>query len=117
MLVKCAAILTSYDIDKTEAFYTEKLGFQCQANYSNYLIVARDEIILHFSQLDMGNPATTMTQCYCYVSDVDALHAEYNEQGVLHPNGPLEDKPWGTRQFTILDDDGNALVFGQLLDG
>ena len=33
--------------------------------------------------------------------------------GVVHPNGPLTDQPWGLREFAVLDGDGNMIKFGQ----
>ena len=36
--------------------------------------------------------------------------------GIVHPNGALADKPWGTREFAILDPDGNLLTFSQSTD-
>ena len=48
-----------------------------------------------------------------YVDDVDALYAEFQEANVIHPNGPLEVKSWGMKEFVVLDLDGNALRIGQ----
>lgn len=31
----------------------------------------------------------------------------------LHPNGHLQVKPWGQKEFAILDPDNNLLTFGQ----
>ena len=31
----------------------------------------------------------------------------------IHPNGPLETKPWGQKEFAGLDPDNNLLTFGQ----
>jgi hypothetical protein len=36
---------------------------------------------------------------------------------VIHPAEPLETKPWGMRQFSALDLDGNRLTFAQPADG
>ena len=33
--------------------------------------------------------------------------------GVVHPNGPLTDQPWGYREFAALDSDGNLIKFGE----
>jgi hypothetical protein len=30
---------------------------------------------------------------------------------VVHPNGELSEQPWGTREFSILDPDRNAVTF------
>jgi hypothetical protein len=31
----------------------------------------------------------------------------------IHPNGNLATKPWGQREFSVLDPDNNLLTFGQ----
>jgi len=31
----------------------------------------------------------------------------------VHPNGPLADTPWGTREFTVLDPHRNCVAFFQ----
>jgi hypothetical protein len=31
----------------------------------------------------------------------------------MHPNGYLETKPWGQKEFSLLDPDNNLLTFGQ----
>jgi hypothetical protein len=31
----------------------------------------------------------------------------------IHPNGQLEIKPWGQKEFALLDPDHNLLTFGQ----
>jgi len=49
------------------------------------------------------------------VEGVDELYGELKETGVIHPNGPLGDKPWGLREFSALDEEGNLLRFGQKL--
>jgi hypothetical protein len=46
---------------------------------------------------------------------VNDLHAELQPRGVLHPNGQLADKPWGTREFAVLDADGNLIAFFERL--
>jgi hypothetical protein len=44
---------------------------------------------------------------------VDKLYAELKAKGVIHPNGDLQDMPWKMRQFSILDNDGNIIHFGE----
>jgi hypothetical protein len=31
----------------------------------------------------------------------------------IHPNGALQSKPWGEKEFALLDPDNNLLTFGQ----
>ena len=35
---------------------------------------------------------------------------------MIHPNDPLALKPWGNREFSIVDPDGNLVTFQQAAD-
>ena len=57
--------------------------------------------------------------CYIRVSDAEALSrafasAELPRSGIPRQDA-LEDKPWGMREFAIVDADGNLLRIGQTL--
>src|SRR5438067_1817224 len=47
------------------------------------------------------------------VEGIDGLFEAYSAKSVIHPNGRLELKPWGVREFSILDFDGNLVTFQQ----
>ena len=50
---------------------------------------------------------------YIRTDDIDRLYQSFQENSVaIHPNGQLETKPWGQREFSILDPDSNLLTFG-----
>lgn len=56
--------------------------------------------------------------CRIEVGDAAALHARSAELGVVHPSAPLRETAWGTREFAVLDPDGNLVgVFERILDG
>jgi catechol 2,3-dioxygenase-like lactoylglutathione lyase family enzyme len=115
---RVAPILTSYDLDATEAFYTEQLGFQTVSKYAEagYLILMRDQVSLHFARAEgESSTAMTMTHCYLYVKGVDAIYAQARRAGAVHPHGKLEQKPWGLREFTLLDRDRNELRIGEVI--
>lgn len=43
-----------------------------------------------------------------------SLHRSVLHKGIpIHPNGPLQIKPWGQKEFALLDPDNNLLAFGQ----
>jgi hypothetical protein len=113
-LKSAAPVLASLDMDRTMELYTGKLGFKKGWHDANYGIVSRDEIVIHFWKTD-NEIFPQNTSCYVYVTGVDELHKEMEEAGVVHPNGTLEDKPWGMREFAILDTDGNMIKFGENL--
>lgn len=115
MLKTATPILASLNADKTIAFYTEKLGFTFHSNWDGYVIFSKDEINIHlWPTNDPEIPKNT--GCYIYVTAVDELYKAYSEQGVIHPNGELKSMPWGMRQFSILDNNGNIIHFGEELN-
>ncbi|MEL6658174.1 MAG: VOC family protein [Bacteroidota bacterium] len=106
-------VLAALDVERLVEFYETKLGFKrswCDANYG---IVKRDEIAIHFWHCN--NPIFPQnTSCYLWVTEIDSLYQEFQAANVIHPNGPLENKPWGVREFSALDQDGNLLRIGEL---
>jgi catechol 2,3-dioxygenase-like lactoylglutathione lyase family enzyme len=108
-------VLPALDIEKTIAFYREKLGFELAFQYPDYAGLRYGPVEVHFWHCE--DPAIPgVSSCRIHVRGVDAIYAQARKQGVVHPNGPLEDKPWGLRQFTALDLWGNAIVFAQALE-
>jgi hypothetical protein len=103
--------LASLDIQRSIAFF-EKLGFTKSAHYPDYGIVQRDAVQIHF-WLCTDPAVPRATGCRINVSDIEALFANYSKLGVIHPNDPLSLKPWGLREFSILDVDGNLVTFAE----
>jgi Glyoxalase superfamily protein len=112
-LEKAIPILAFLDLGASSAFY-RSLGFECNDKWGNYLICSRDNIEIHLWQCD-DPEIPKQTGCYVRVTGVKDLYEECQKLGVVHPNGKLEDKPWGIRQFSILDNSGNIIHFGEYL--
>ncbi|WP_318342987.1 bleomycin resistance protein [Flagellimonas baculiformis] len=114
-LQRAVPVLFALNVRKAVAFYRDKFGFDKQGWVDDhYAVIGRDKIELHIAKCnDKIFPENT--SCYIHVEGVDELYAELKEAGVIHPNGPLGDKPWGLREFSALDGDGNLLRFGQKL--
>ncbi|MES2317904.1 MAG: VOC family protein [Pseudomonadota bacterium] len=101
--------LASMDIERSVKFF-EALGFTRIAVYPAVAIVTRDNVDIHFWLTD--NPdIPNATGCRVNVEGIDALYQEYLPLNIVHPNDPLGDKPWGLREFSILDIDNNILTF------
>jgi uncharacterized glyoxalase superfamily protein PhnB len=46
------------------------------------------------------------------VKGIEAVYAEYQERGgTVHPNGALQTKPWGTKEFGAIDPNGVCVTF------
>ena len=108
-LVGAIPKLASLDIEESLAFF-ERLGFRRTFCTADYGVVERDGVAIHFWHCDDPRiPAAT--GCRIVVSGVDELFEAYSRLGVIHPNGQLETKPWGQREFSILDRYGNLVTF------
>lgn len=100
------------DIARSLAFF-ERLGFKQCGSFPNYGIVERDGVQLHL-WLCTDPAIPKVTGCRVAVEGIDDLFAEFAAKGVIHPQGGLADQPWGTREFSILDTDGNLVTFQEL---
>lgn len=112
MLQRAIPVLASLDIEATQRFYAETMGFAAVARYPDYGIVTGDEVQLHFWLTDDVD-IPKATSCRVDVTGVDQLYEEMSASCVVHPNVPLTDQPWGFREFAVLDDDGNMIKFGE----
>lgn len=111
-LDRAIPVLASLDLEATQHFYAEQLGFDPIATYPDYAVSARDGVQIHFWLTDDRRFAEN-TSCRIDVTGVDALYAELEPRGVVHPNGPLTEQPWGIKEFAVLDADGNLIKFGE----
>jgi len=98
----------------TKKYYTEKLGFTDDggADYPEYLMLKNDGIEIHFFLFTTIDPATNYSGVYIRTDDIDILYQSLPPADI-HPNGPLQIKPWGQKEFAMLDPDNNLLTFGQ----
>jgi uncharacterized glyoxalase superfamily protein PhnB len=77
-------------------------------------MVQKDNIQIHFFEFKRLDPKENYGQVYIRTNDIDKLYQTLLESKVsIHPNGKLETKPWGQREFSLLDPDNNLLTFGQ----
>jgi catechol 2,3-dioxygenase-like lactoylglutathione lyase family enzyme len=113
-------ILPARDLEETRLFY-EQLGFNTTgwwpSEFGGYAILVRGDLVMHFFLFKEISPYASYGQCYWRVQDVDALHAEYQLCGLPGSGIPrlasLENKPWGMREFAVVDPSGNLIRVGQ----
>ncbi|MBK8286114.1 MAG: VOC family protein [Ahniella sp.] len=113
-------ILPSRSISATAEFYA-RLGFEGGAHdFDNgYGIFRRGSVELHFFTHKELVPSESHAGCYIRVTDVErfyqaCLRSKLPDTGIPRMDR-LEDKPWGLREFAIVDPDGNLLRIGQVL--
>lgn len=104
------------DKSATKQYYIDGLGFRAigAMDYDGYLMLEKDGIELHFFEFKALNPSENYGQVYIRTDDIAALYQWLLERNVaIHPNGSLQQKPWGMKEFSLLDPDNNLLTFGE----
>lgn len=118
MLTNICPKLPMHDKRVTENYYVNSLGFSRTGveDYEGYLMLKRDNIEIHFFEFRELDPRENYGQVYIRTTDIDYLYRSLLDLNVpIHPNAPLETKPWGQREFALLDPDNNLLTFGQAM--
>jgi uncharacterized glyoxalase superfamily protein PhnB len=119
-------VLPVRDLGAAVRFYTERLGFSFAfgdrvgaplldgTGAPGYAGLRRDGVELHLQWQDetefaKGTAGPAMLRFL--VEELDTLFDEYAGAGVFHDRTRLRETAWGTREFNILDPDGNGLIF------
>lgn len=115
----CPFIPAGEDLLGAIAFYEQKLGFKKQWQDSDtpeLALVSRDEIEI-FLQRNPDRAIAEWTLLRIEVNDIEALYGEYlsRDRSLVHPDGPLERKAWGSQDFSILDPNGVCITFYEFL--
>ena len=77
-------------------------------------MVQKGSIQLHFFAFKELDPKKNYGQVYIRTEVIDQVYQTFLDRKVaIHPNGPLQLKPWEKKEFSLLDPDNNLLTFGQ----
>jgi catechol 2,3-dioxygenase-like lactoylglutathione lyase family enzyme len=111
-----APILPVRDLD-TAVHHYGALGFEVHRYEGDaaYAYAERDGLSLHLAQVADLDSAQNTCAVYLYVTDADALYAQWRASG---PAGRLVapvDAEYGLREGAHVDPDGNLLRFGSPL--
>ena len=116
MLTEINPKLPMRDKAVTKDYYVNKLGFQLfgDKDFDGYLIVHKDNVQIHFFEFKELDPKENYGRVYIRTNDFDNLYQSFLDNKIdIHPNGKLQTKPWGQKEFSMLDPDSNLLTFGQ----
>ena len=117
MLKDIVPKLPMRDKSQTKSYYLDQLGFTESGDYGDYLILTKDEIEIHFFEFKSLLPTENYGQVYIRTTAIEKLYQLLLDNHVaIHPNGKLSSKPWGQKEFSLLDPDHNLLTFGQSLE-
>lgn len=100
----------------TKDYYINQLGFKQlgSKDYDGYLMLQKDKVEIHFFEFKDLNPKENYGQVYIRIDNIDQLYQDLlDKKTAIHPNGKLGIRPWGQKEFALLDPDSNLLTFGQ----
>ncbi|MDO9485733.1 MAG: VOC family protein [Actinomycetota bacterium] len=108
-----APIIPVLDLDSSLERYA-LLGFAVErsAGGERYGFVNRDEVFLHLSEWSAHDPKRTAASVYLYVSDADALYAQWAELSVAGRLIAPQDTTYGLREFAYIDPEGTLHRIG-----
>ena len=97
------------DVERAQQHYRDALGFEIGWLYQGKEIgaVSRGNVAIFFRK---KTPPFESAVHWVFAEDIDATYNELKSSGAKIVE-PLEKKPWGLRQFTVEDLDGNRFYF------
>jgi len=100
----------------TRNFYVTEMGFTelGSGDFPEYLMVENGKVEIHFFLFKELDPKENYGQIYLRTDNIDQLYQSILDKKLsVHPAGHLHVKPWGQKEFSMLDPDNNLLTFGQ----
>lgn len=113
MVTGSTPIFASSDILTSLAFYKEVLGFQTSWTWGEpptFGSVSFGPVSIMFNLLPELAAKVSGHQHWFNVEDADELYAMHIERGAKIVS-PIEDRPWGVREYVVEDPDGYHLRF------
>ena len=97
------------DVERAQQHYHDTLGFEIGWLEPDKSIgaVSRDKAVIFFRK---RQPPFEPAIHWVYAEDIDTSYQELQSTGA-NIIDPLQTKPWGLRQFTVQDLDGNLFYF------
>ena len=122
VLTSSAPVLLVREVVKAANHYRDALGFSYERFWGeppSFVILKRDGMFLMLQQAPKDHVVVpnwkvsrNIWNAYFWVSDADALIAEFRHRGALI-DYDVHNKPYGIREFGVQDLDGYDIGFGQ----
>ena len=111
-------VLAVKDLKVEADYYIEKLGFDHDFTVPGWEFLSFGDF-----KVMLGECSDEMTAeetgnhswfAHALVEDVDDVCQELINRGA-HILSPIENKPWGIREFCVITPDGHRIVFGEIV--
>jgi catechol 2,3-dioxygenase-like lactoylglutathione lyase family enzyme len=124
-LKKLTPILWTKDLQETISFYTDNLGFACRHQVDRFAVLTKDDIeIMTVIPIDEPDDCKDLKNneeffpkpyftgsLYIDTENVDELWEQV--KGKVRVKYGIGNQEWLVRDFSILDNNGYEVVFGQ----
>jgi len=124
-LTYLSPLLFTKDLAQTILFYETILGFKAQSNFPNFVSLERDDVKIMFvlpiqeaeELKDPDNKEGFFSRpqltgnIYIFTDQVDQIWDSVKDKTTIKT--PLADRAYLMRDFSILDNNGYELVFGE----
>ena len=114
-LLRSEPVFAVADVKATLAYYRDILGFEAEWTWGEpptFGGCCRGRVSVMFCEQPEIARAVTGHMHMFFLEGVDALHAEHVARGAQVVK-PLQDEPWGVREYALLDLNGYHLRFGE----
>ncbi|HEF4760163.1 TPA: bleomycin resistance family protein [Pseudomonas putida] len=106
-------LLRCNDLDRTRQYYHDTLGFTSVESAQATLTVLLQDCRITFTEQDLwGSPVACSGTIYCAIKQVDHYYDVVKDK--VDIAWPLQDMPYGSREFGVRDCNGYYLAFAQL---
>jgi uncharacterized glyoxalase superfamily protein PhnB len=103
------------DMEKAIEFYEQKLGFTTiyQEDEPVTMAIVKRDLAEIFLQQNDDTYLAEWTTFRIQVKHVEQLYEELQNKGrgMMHPNGQLQTKLWGMKEFAVIDPAGVCITF------
>ena len=108
-LARIAPEIPVSDLSRSTEYYETKLGFRVAMWMPDgaYAVVERDDVAIH---LFHDASAAAPVSIHVFTDGLDELYAELVQRGA-NLTEQIANRPWGCRDFRVLDDSGNTIKF------
>ena len=124
--------LPTTDLVAATAFYRDVLEFQVWYSDSTFVSLERSDVEINLwlaydnswkqrsASAGVRSGAESFLggtgSCRIRVTAISALYQQLVPLQIVHPNGKLETKPWGNKEFAVRDSDGNLITFFEIIE-
>lgn len=113
-------VLAVPDRHASARFFVQALGFRVVGEPPGWVFVAKDDCMIMLGECPDAIPPGELGDhayfAYLRVDDADDCLAQVTAAGYA-PVHPIEDKPWGMREFALRTPEGFRLTIGHVIEG